>query len=136
MREIRPVTKVIIIKNGKILLLLRNKNLNEGETIYDIPGGGVEFGETFEDALTREVNEEVNLEIDIKGIVSNWSYTVNDELHLVGLTFFAEYVSGNVKLSGEHESYQWIDINKINYFHVPKWLEKEVNMAIKKFNLK
>lgn len=51
----------IIIKDGKILLMRRVKN---GEEYFVFPGGGVEEGETQEDALKREIKEEVNLDVN------------------------------------------------------------------------
>ena len=135
MKEIRPVVKAIIVKDNKILLLQRNEEFSKGETFLDIPGGGMLFGESHEDAIFREIREEVNLDVNLTGIISNWSHMVDDELHLVGITFLAKYVSGDIKLSDEHKNYQWVNLNKINYVEVPKWLENEIQIAIKKYKI-
>src|SRR3989344_804106 len=50
----------VIIKDGKILLMRRVKN---GEEYFVFPGGSVEEGENLEEALEREVKEELSLDI-------------------------------------------------------------------------
>ena len=60
---------VIVIRDGKILLGERLSN--HGAGTYEIPGGHLEFGETFEDAAIREVREETGLnDIIITAVVS------------------------------------------------------------------
>jgi 8-oxo-dGTP pyrophosphatase MutT (NUDIX family) len=49
-----------VIRDGERVLLVRTRNTNK----YALPGGGVELGETLEDALRREVREETGIEID------------------------------------------------------------------------
>jgi 8-oxo-dGTP diphosphatase len=49
---------VILVKNGKILLIHR---WNEGREYFVVPGGGVEEGETPQEAALREIKEETNL---------------------------------------------------------------------------
>jgi 8-oxo-dGTP pyrophosphatase MutT (NUDIX family) len=48
-----------VIRDGERVLLLRTRNTHK----YALPGGGVELGETLEDALRREVREETGIEI-------------------------------------------------------------------------
>lgn len=50
----------IIIKNGEILLIHRFK---QGDVYWVVPGGGVEEGETLEEALRREMKEETGLDV-------------------------------------------------------------------------
>ena len=52
----------ILIKDGKILLIHRK---NGGNEYYSFPGGGVEKGETIEDACIRELLEETSIKIKI-----------------------------------------------------------------------
>jgi 8-oxo-dGTP diphosphatase len=51
----------LIVSRGKILLV---KQTRAGESYWLLPGGGVRFGESFEDALRRELLEELGLVID------------------------------------------------------------------------
>jgi 8-oxo-dGTP pyrophosphatase MutT (NUDIX family) len=57
----RPSVYAIIVHDGRIALLT-----NQSSGKYFPPGGGIEIGETLEDALRREVREETGLEIEIK----------------------------------------------------------------------
>jgi len=57
---LRKRATAVIIENGKILLIHRIK---PNEDYFIFPGGGVEEGETIEDALKREVTEEITLEV-------------------------------------------------------------------------
>lgn len=57
------VVAAIIIENGEILCTQRKKNKHEYISFkYEFPGGKIESNETFEQALTRELNEELGLE--------------------------------------------------------------------------
>src|SRR5680860_1421288 len=58
--------RAVIIKDGKILLIKRTK---PGLVYWVIPGGGVEAGETNEDALIRECKEELGISIKIKELI-------------------------------------------------------------------
>lgn len=52
------------------------------EIIHDVPGGGIEFGESIEETLHREVREEVGLEISIGQPVGGWHFIIqNGEQH-------------------------------------------------------
>ena len=62
MREPRIRVSGILKKDDKILFVKHRKH---GEEYYLLPGGGVDFGETFEIALKREFLEEVNLNISV-----------------------------------------------------------------------
>jgi len=55
----RPSVYGIIVNNGKVLLL---NTIHTGT--YSLPGGGIEIGESIEDALKREVREETGIEIE------------------------------------------------------------------------
>jgi ADP-ribose pyrophosphatase YjhB (NUDIX family) len=54
------------VKDGKILLVRHEKN---GKSYWLLPGGGVEFGESVENALAREFREEVGLSIKVGKLV-------------------------------------------------------------------
>ncbi|MDR3582727.1 MAG: NUDIX domain-containing protein [Candidatus Pacebacteria bacterium] len=57
-----PRVRAIIIDSGKIALIKRVRN---GELYYVIPGGGIEAGENYHEALVREIKEELGIEIAI-----------------------------------------------------------------------
>ncbi len=62
MHKLHPAVKAII-QRGEKFLVIKQEFL--GRTVWDIPGGKVDFGESPYDTLTREVMEEINLSIKI-----------------------------------------------------------------------
>jgi len=103
--------KAFINKEGKVLIL---HDPVEG---LDFLGGKVQEGETdLHEALKREVREETGLEIEIVEPFFTWynEFPANHrnagkKVFLVG--FRCEYISGEVKLSDEHDEYRWIGKN-------------------------
>lgn len=125
-----------IIKKGNEFLIIKKSNT---ETVtpnnYDIPGGRIKFGEDVETALIREIKEETGLNINIKCPTNVWTFKVKDDFQLVGITFLCEFVSGDLLLSEEHESFEWLTSKDIFNREFPKWLIKEFNkIRLKKDN--
>jgi len=113
--------KAIINKEGKILILH-----DPVIDAIDIPGGKVQEGENdFPSALKREVKEETSLTIDIiRPFHTDYWEFPPDSLHrnagkqIYLIYFFCRYVSGEVKISEEHDWHKWIDQSEIEkYFH-------------------
>lgn len=115
-----------IIKNdaGKFLVIYKSEDEEISPNEIDIPGGRIKFGENIEESLAREVKEELGIKIKIIKPSRVWGF-VNDTLHLIGITFLAEYVEGEIVLSGEHTKYEWIDKEKILSGDYPKWIKEE-----------
>ena len=65
---IRPSARAIIIKDKKLAAIYSNK-----QKCYQIPGGGIESGETSIEAMIREVKEEVGLEV-IRESIQEFGY--------------------------------------------------------------
>ena len=86
----------VIIESGNILLVLR-KNAPEANH-WSIPGGKVEFLETIENAIKREVFEETNLIIELDSIICVTNHIFEKEqVHFVAPTFKAHVKEGTIK---------------------------------------
>ncbi len=121
--------KAAIIKDGdKVLIVRRSKtnDLNPGK--YDLPGGHIEIGEDFEEALEREINEEVKIKVDVGPIISASSFRENKK----GLRYIAFYRSGEVKLSKAHDRYEWMNIDEAIEKLSDKGFESEKKETLKK----
>ena len=124
-RKFGVATKAIIRnKEGKYLVIYKSETEEISPNEIDVPGGRMKFGEKAEESLMREVDEEIGIKIKIIKPSRVWGF-VKDNLHLVGITFLAEFVSGEFRLSGEHTKYEWIDKEKILKGDYPKWIKEE-----------
>jgi ADP-ribose pyrophosphatase YjhB (NUDIX family) len=86
----------IIVEGDKILLARHEK---KGKRYWVLPGGGVDFAETMEEALVRELNEEASVVIRVHELVlANDSIPPNHRRHIVNMYFTAEIVSGKVEV--------------------------------------
>ncbi len=84
----------IIVQDDSILLV---RHVKDGQTYWLLPGGGVEFGESLEEALVRELQEEANLDIKVKDLViANDSLPPDRHRHVLNLYFTAEIVDGEL----------------------------------------
>lgn len=93
------VAAVIVEKDN--LLLVRHEK--DGETYWMLPGGGVDFGEPLDEALRRELREEVAIEAQIGPLLFvNDSIPEDRHRHIVNIYFAARIVAGRPAL-GEDE---------------------------------
>lgn len=104
---------VIVNQEGRILILREAATYGDGTQRgrYHMPGGRVEVGENFEDALRREIMEETGLEVDIEYpiYVGEWRPVIRDVPHQIVATFMVcKPKSDKITLSTEHDDYKWI----------------------------
>lgn len=74
-------------------LLLVDHQLNDRTSWWAPPGGGLEFGESIVDTLTREFEEETNIKISVGQFAFGCEY-LHDPLHAVELFFWVEHIGG------------------------------------------
>ncbi|MDD3386615.1 MAG: NUDIX domain-containing protein [Candidatus Pacebacteria bacterium] len=119
-----------MIKNDKneYLVLFKSDKEDINPKQIDIPGGRMEFGESFKDSLEREVKEELGIEVEINNHSSVWNL-IKDDFHLVGITFNAKYIGGEIKLSFEHDNYSWLKKEDVFNSKYPEWLKDEFMKA-------
>ena len=100
----------ILMRDGNKILLTRAQ---KGD--IDLPGGRIDTGEEmipFGDTIAREVREELGESVKFRLgpvlFVHHVGY-VQEEGWVLNIVFDAEYISGDIKLSEEHISYEWVN---------------------------
>ncbi len=106
----------IFNEKGEVLLGKRKGSLAGGE--YAAPGGHLEFGESFEEAVKKEVMEETGLEvgkIEFFYVDNNLRYIKSAGKHYVTLSFRVEYIGGEPKVMEPEkvESWYWYALDNL-----------------------
>ena len=108
-----------IIKNseGKILIAQRNLKRSQGG-LWEFPGGKIEPNETKEEAIVREIKEELNMDISCDSYFDEKVYEYPDKtIRLIALNCSMIGITYDVL---EHESINWIDLDEFkNYEFAP-----------------
>lgn len=102
--------KTLIVRENMFLAVY---NLVGDQKIWDLPGGRMEFGETAEQTLKREILEELNIEIEPIKVIDTWNYIHNEKCQITGIIYFSKMLSDSIKLSEEHDGYNWIKFIEI-----------------------
>lgn len=99
------VAAAIIEKDGRFLIARRKKGKHLGDK-WEFPGGKIEMGETPEECLRRELEEEFGIAAEISGFVAESVFDYGDrKVRLVG--YRAHYLSGEFRPNA-HEEIVWI----------------------------
>jgi len=99
-------TKGLVLFNRRMLIIKRSDYANYRVGEWDIPGGGLEFGEAPIDCLNREIMEETGLRARIDRLVFVRS-AVYQARHFIGLVYLGNAETCEVKLSNEHTEFLW-----------------------------
>ena len=108
MKTIRVVAAIIrdTNKNGEPIIFATQRGYGEFKDGWEFPGGKIEEGETPQEALQREIMEELNTEINVGELIDTIEYDY-PTFHLSMDCFWAEVVSGEIVLK-EHEAAKWL----------------------------
>ena len=114
MKQINVVAAVII-RDGKVFATQRG--YGEFKDWWEFPGGKIEAGESPQQALVREIREELDATIEVGELLQTveWDYPT---FHLSMRCYQCSVISGSLTLL-EHEAAAWLDRE---YLHSVKWL--------------
>ena len=123
MKTIRVVAAVIR-KGNRIFATQRG--YGEFKDGWEFPGGKIEPGETPQEALVREIREELETEIRVGDLIDTIEYDY-PAFHLSMDCFWCEIVEGSLELK-EHEAAKWLDRASL---YTVDWLPADVGLVEK-----
>ncbi len=114
---INVVAAVIKNEEGKILIAKRNLKKSQGG-LWEFPGGKIEPNETKEEAIKREIKEEMNIDIEAKRLIDQKTFEYPEKkINLIAIE--CEQIKGKISLN-EHEDAKWVRNNELkNYTFAP-----------------
>ena len=118
------VAAAIIIKEGRFFATQRG--YGAWKDWWEFPGGKVEAGESSEEALVREIKEELDTLVSVDEFVTTVEYDY-PEFHISMDCFICSVISGELKLL-EHESARWLPLS--DPWQV-KWLPSDIEVIKK-----
>lgn len=128
--NIRGVTvDGLIIQKGEILLVKRDNEPYRG--FWAIPGGKLEFDETCEEAVLREVEEETGLKTEIKSLIGVYSAPRRHPKQLISAAYFLTVKGGKVRKSKEATEIGWFPLNDLPVLAFDH--RKMIDDCVKKF---
>lgn len=102
----------LLVENGELLLVKRNIKPFKGHWV--LPGGHVDYGEKVEDALRREMKEELAISVEIKKLLGVYSDPKRDPRgHRITIAFLIERIRGEIKLDFEASDYKFFSLNRL-----------------------
>lgn len=118
MNERQPVAAVgaVIVVDGEILLVQRA--VEPGVGLWAVPGGRVEFGETWRQTVRREVREETGLEVDVGDVA--WVGAIRGpDHHFAIVDFFATVTGGELRAGSDAAEVRWVALSEASRLDMP-----------------
>lgn len=128
MKTIRVVAAIIKAVNaqGENIIFATQRGYGEFKDGWEFPGGKIEEGETPQEALKREIMEELDTEIAVSDLLETVEYDY-PAFHLSMDCFWAEVVSGELVLK-EHEAARWLTKKELGEV---EWLPADISLVDK-----
>ena len=127
MKTIKVVAAVICDSSkDKKQILATARGYGEFKGQWEFPGGKIEKGETPQQALVREIKEELEVDINVGELIDTIEYDY-PQFHLSMDCFWCEIVSGNLVLK-EHEAARWLTKEQLNDVG---WLPADITLIEK-----
>jgi 8-oxo-dGTP pyrophosphatase MutT (NUDIX family) len=119
--------KLLLEKDGKFLFLIPAG----GRRVLDLPGGRADSDEgevPLKKILEREVREELgdNIKYSVAGPIFQYRrHLIEKKIYILITVYKAEYISGQIELSSEHNEHQWIDPKEYKFKEEEFYIREE-----------
>jgi 8-oxo-dGTP diphosphatase len=102
--------KALLLHGDKLLVLHKKSNNQMPVFLWDLPGGTMEFGETPEETIFREITEETGLIVSELRLYDTWVHKKDETTQLSGVIYIGKTCDTEISLSNEHDRFQWISL--------------------------
>lgn len=128
MKVIKVVAAIIKATNeaGETIIFATQRGYGDFKGGWEFPGGKIEEGETPQEALVREIREELETEIEVGELIDTIEYDY-PTFHLSMDCFWAEILSGDIVLK-EHEAAKWLTCEELDSV---EWLPADITLIEK-----
>ena len=125
------------ILNGKneVLLVKRADDDDDFPGFWELPGGGMDYGEDPQASLKREIQEECGIDAEVLYplVVNTYTMPIGDtETQRLEITFLCKRKNPQqeVKLSHEHSAYQWVARDNLKDFELSDYMRQVIADAL------
>lgn len=132
MKTVKVVAAIIkaVDENGETIIFATQRGYGDFKGGWEFPGGKIESGETPQEALKREIIEELDTEVSVGELMDTVEYDY-PQFHLSMDCFWCQIVRGNLVLK-EHEAARWLTKDELNNV---EWLPADITLIEKIRNL-
>ena len=125
MKTVKVVAAIIkaVNENGETIIFATQRGYGDFKGGWEFPGGKIESGETPQEALKREIIEELDTEVSVGELMDTVEYDY-PQFHLSMDCFWCEIVKGDLVLK-EHEAARWLNKKSIDDV---EWLPADVTV--------
>lgn len=103
--------KALIFNGDQFLVLHKNSNYKMSQFLWDLPGGTLEYGETPQETVLREISEETGLKVCNLVLYDTWMYRKDETTQLTGVIYLCQTDDTEVILSNEHDKFLWLTLD-------------------------
>ena len=132
MKTVKVVAAIIkaVNENGETIIFATQRGYGDFKGGWEFPGGKIESGETPQEALKREIIDELDTEVSVGELMDAVEYNY-PQFHLSMDCFWCQIVRGNLVLK-EHEAARWLTKDELNNV---EWLPADITLIEKIRNL-
>ena len=128
MKTVKVVAAIIkaVNENGETIIFATQRGYGDFKGGWEFPGGKIESGETPQEALKREIIEELDTEVSVGELMDTVEYDY-PQFHLSMDCFWCEVVAGHLELK-EAEAAKWLTKDQLDSV---AWLSADVTLIEK-----